>query len=400
MGVFKRHGSKFYHYDFVLDGVRHKKTTRRATKREAEKVEDDARRKLLDAKQHGKLNEITLGDGVERILTRARAAGARDIRMQESRARKLFGEEMVDGEVKVGVRKGLARGMMMHAVSTATVNDLIDWRLAEGLMPATINNEISLLQGVHTYCRKKLQMRVDLACEFEKLKTTPKLRYLFSDEERALLLEVYPLREGNGLAPVGSRDPETVRQLQDIYDLTVFLLDTGCRYSEACTVVWDVVDFPGNTINVYRKKVGNEGQLAMTRRLREVLDRRRAGRSGPYLFTGQNGNGVRITPDRAIARAMTRAGCNTPEKIAQLGSRATAHTLRDTFASKLAQTGKVSLYQIQCLLGHSSPVMAQKYAHLIPSDVARHAATVLDGIEAAAWRTSTASISALLGDAH
>jgi len=154
MGVFKRHGSKYYHYDFELDGVRHKKTTRRATKREAEKVEDDTRRKLLDAKQHGKLNEITLGDGVERTLTRARAAGARDIRMQESRARKLFGEEMVDSEVKVGVRKGLARGMMMHAVSTATVNDLIDWRLAEGLMPSTINNEISLLQvSTHTVVR-------------------------------------------------------------------------------------------------------------------------------------------------------------------------------------------------------------------------------------------------------
>jgi integrase len=42
------------------------------------------------------------------------------------------------------------------------------------------------------------------------------------------------------------------------------------------------------------------------------------------------------------------------------------HGLRHTFASWLISSGKVSLAEVQALLGHSSPAMTQRYAHLIP----------------------------------
>ena len=42
------------------------------------------------------------------------------------------------------------------------------------------------------------------------------------------------------------------------------------------------------------------------------------------------------------------------------------HLLRHTFASHVMQTGKVNLYQLQKWLGHSTPVMTQRYAHLAP----------------------------------
>ena len=41
------------------------------------------------------------------------------------------------------------------------------------------------------------------------------------------------------------------------------------------------------------------------------------------------------------------------------------HDLRHTFASVLINKG-VSLYEVQTLLGHSSPQMTQRYAHLAP----------------------------------
>lgn len=390
MAVYKRPGSRFYVYDFVYDEQRYKGSTERATKREALAVQEELKRKLKDRNQFGKLDEITVGAAVERYLARAKAEGKRDYRMQESRARKLFGERLNPDTKEIVKRKvlfrgreivaGLDRDLPLHQLDTATVEWLVDVRLAEGQKPATINNELALLQGTHTAARKKWKVRVDPTAEFPKLKTQSKLRFLFPDEERRLLTEVDPNRDRPGLPPVGRRSPEIQRQLQDIHDLTIFLLDTGARYNEAATIGWDKVSLNEGIINIYRDKVGNEGQLAMTERLRAVLTRRYRDRTGPYIFTGKNGIGVRITPDRAIANAMDRAGINTPELVEAYKGRATAHTLRDTFASKLAQSGKVTLYQLQMLLGHSSPAMTQKYAHLIPSQVARQAADVLDEI--------------------
>jgi integrase len=44
----------------------------------------------------------------------------------------------------------------------------------------------------------------------------------------------------------------------------------------------------------------------------------------------------------------------------------TFHTLRHTFASWLAQSGKVSLIELQKLMRHANINMTMRYAHLIP----------------------------------
>ena len=40
------------------------------------------------------------------------------------------------------------------------------------------------------------------------------------------------------------------------------------------------------------------------------------------------------------------------------------HGLRHSFASWLASSGEVSMYELQKLMTHSSPQMTQRYAHL------------------------------------
>ena len=44
----------------------------------------------------------------------------------------------------------------------------------------------------------------------------------------------------------------------------------------------------------------------------------------------------------------------------------TIHTLRHTFASRLVQGGR-PIYNVQMLMGHKTPGMTQRYAHLSPN---------------------------------
>lgn len=55
---------------------------------------------------------------------------------------------------------------------------------------------------------------------------------------------------------------------------------------------------------------------------------------------------------------------------------ASFHSLRHTAAAWMVQAG-VSLYEVQKVLGHSTPVMTQRYAHLAPEHL-RGAAQALD----------------------
>ena len=52
------------------------------------------------------------------------------------------------------------------------------------------------------------------------------------------------------------------------------------------------------------------------------------------------------------------------EKVGLPESFRPLHGLRHSFASWLASSGEVSMYELQKLLTHSSPQMTQRYAHL------------------------------------
>ena len=69
---------------------------------------------------------------------------------------------------------------------------------------------------------------------------------------------------------------------------------------------------------------------------------------------------------RMTIKAMRKAGVEN----------ASFHTLRHTAAAWMVQAG-VSLYEVQQVLGHSTPLMTQRYAHLQP-DHLRRALRALD----------------------
>jgi len=219
----------------------------------------------------------------------------------------------------------------------------------------------------------------DLDTRGLKIKANQKTRYLLDGEEELLLAELDPTRIINGCASYGQRTALTQRKLQDQYDLVVFLLDTGARYSEVAEVPWSAIDrMDWKYINLYREKVGNEGNLTVTNRLREILERRFRETNSPYVFASlDDPSKPRGYATKGIRNAIKRAGLNADHLVKRYG-KFTPHSLRHKFASRLVQGG-MSLYAVSKLLGHSSESMTKRYAFLSPSMVANQAADILNG---------------------
>ena len=71
-------------------------------------------------------------------------------------------------------------------------------------------------------------------------------------------------------------------------------------------------------------------------------------------------------------------GLNDNKKLVKQKGKFTLHSLRDSYASNLVKSGKVELYDLQKILGHTTPQMTQKYAHLKPNEASKKAKAVLD----------------------
>jgi len=250
--------------------------------------------------------------------------------------------------------------------------DLRRKRLSEGYSPGTINGEVGFWKQVYNKAQTDYALAVTQGVDFQKLKlaTVQKTRYLLDGEENQLLSELSIDRPHLKQC--------TSRQHQDQYDLVVLLLDTGARVSEISKMSWASVDKVNwQWISLYRSKVNNESKLLLTERAQEVLKRRwQANGNYGYIFNSyKDCGGPRGSSTKGIRRAIERAGLNTDSLVSRYGH-FTVHSLRHSFASKLVQ-GKMSIYGVSKLLGHSDVKTTQRYAHLSVEDVSAEALSIL-----------------------
>jgi integrase len=88
----------------------------------------------------------------------------------------------------------------------------------------------------------------------------------------------------------------------------------------------------------------------------KILSSRKGARD-EYVFPGEGGN--RLTTIKKGWGAILKEAKITGFRL---------HDLRHSFASRVKRGG-ADLYIVQRLLGHSTPVMTQRYAHLQPDDL-------------------------------
>lgn len=135
-----------------------------------------------------------------------------------------------------------------------------------------------------------------------------------------------------------------------------FALFTGKRRGEILSLRWEDIDLENHRITLQGKntKGGKSQTLPISQKAWDVLLEAQALRVCDLVFSSQNGPYSPYGFNSIWRRIRKKAGLTIR-----------FHDLRHTYASYLASSGKVDIYTLKELLGHSTIEMTQRYAHLI-----------------------------------
>lgn len=369
MDLYKRPGSPFWWVDYSVGGQRRRVSTKRRNKKEATAVASELVRKDLDSTQLGRRTATFFDVAQEysdHLSQRSKSAGS------IKGARYMM--EVVAGRVRR--MPGLPPTLQLHEIEPTHLMRLRRDMEIAGYAPSSVRKHMLYVRTILRYGAQMGYSTSDARPQLPKVQR--KLRYLMNGEEARLLEAVDPAQRD--LPPQVRSCAHIMAMVQEVHDLTIFLLDTGCRFQEAAKVSWLAIDTTDwETLNLYRQKFGVHGALTITNRLREVLQRRRAqSPRSMYVFQGRgDGKEARQSHSNALYRAITRAGLNADPMIVNHYGRFTPHSLRHTFATRLVRAG-MSLRKIQALLGHDSIQSTEIYAHLDPGYASAEAADILN----------------------
>jgi len=132
-----------------------------------------------------------------------------------------------------------------------------------------------------------------------------------------------------------------------------FLILTGARKNECLKAKWKEFDRINKLwiIPTHHSKTKKKRHIPLSKELEALLDT--ISKTSPYLFPSPLTKKPYANIYHAWFYARAKAGLSDVR----------LHDLRHTFASTLINNGR-SLYEVQQLLGHSTPRMTQRYAHL------------------------------------
>ena len=145
-----------------------------------------------------------------------------------------------------------------------------------------------------------------------------------------------------------------------------FAACTGVRRGEMLALKWADVDAKNRRLYLRETKNGALRILPIPESALMVLGSLPQGAAGDPVFAGVDPAHLSVYSKRVLKRI------GAPD--------ASFHTLRHTAASWMVQQG-VDLYAVGQILGHKTPRMTQRYAHLSP-DYMAGALGKLDGVVA------------------
>jgi len=247
-------------------------------------------------------------------------------------------------------------GTDMRTLTPLMIRGHITRQQEEGVSNATVNREMALLSAAINYYNKEY---------LETLPNPTRGRKLKEPEARIRWLR---REEADRLIEAARSEPKA----EHLVDFVALAVNTGCRCNEMLGLEWSRVDLDKKLmfLEAHHTKTARRRSIPLNREACEALAARAAFRTehcpkSPWVFCTEQGERIGSVK-RSFGTACRRAGI-TDFRI---------HDLRHTCAAWLV-SGGVPLAEVKDLLGHTTVLMTEKYAHLAPDNV-RRAVQVLD----------------------
>jgi integrase len=369
VSIYRRQGSEFFSFDFIIKRHRFSGCTGCTTEREAKKVEAIERDKALERVKAMHAAEASLA--IDHVAERYWQAigqhhvNATDTERDLARLVDYFGKaklltDITDADVMklVAWRRGQHR--TVHRKARVSTPDPL-------IKPATVNRTVTeVLKKLFTFAKRR---------ESVQFKREPdwKQHLLPEPEERVRELQQHEAKA------IG----DMVRD--DYAPLLDFVAVTGMRQKEAVLLAWSDVDFGARRI----VKVGKGGKrisVPITPAVREIIWPLK-GHHADCVFTYRaTQTKKRVGLVKGCRYPMTLSGVKTYWKRLRAAAGVEGfrfHDYRHNMATKLLRkTGNLKL--VQEALNHRNIKTTLKYAHVLDDEVAA-------GIEAVARDRCTES---------
>jgi len=221
------------------------------------------------------------------------------------------------------------------------------------LKPATIRHVLELLRRLANFAAKNnLCSGLSFKIQMPKVEN-----YKTEELTNAQLQELMQVLE-----------EESDIQVSNLVRLALY---TGMRRGELFNLNWGDIDFYNKTITVKSDKKGDQPTIPLNEMAEKVLVEHAHTENGSkFVFPGRGGK-KRTECKRPLLRIRKKAGLPDDFRILQ--------GLRHVYASMLVSSGKVDLETLQSLLTQKSPLMTQRYAHLLDESRTNSGNIIADG---------------------
>lgn len=221
---------------------------------------------------------------------------------------------------------------------TPTVLENARAQLIEGRTPQTVNRYKGFLRRVLNKAVRAGKLASNPVSRIKMFRESPgRTRFLSPDEERRLYENI------------GARYAGWVR----------LAILTGMRQMEQFSLRWEHVDLERGVLTLPTTKAGGLQYVRLNEEAKALLQGFVPGNKSVWVFPSDN-PATHLDPRNFYKRIYLPA-------VKAVGLDGVSwHTLRHTFASRLAMPGSPE-GTIAALLRHSSTVLVRRYAHLSPS---------------------------------